>query len=191
MANPFPDIYPDAGWEADFESLGSFDLSPNGIYQVNVYDPVEMFRAIGNWRIIPDSDLYTLIRPHYVAQRDSNAGFTLFDFDQHKATAIACGTGNGSATIFTIPGKAVVGPTVKDDGTTVGSGNYSILVGTGADGEDQISFNVAPLNAHVITLDATEIRRRYTALYLTRKWSPRSTEADLRTISLEFIQKVA
>jgi hypothetical protein len=191
MANPFPDVYPDAGWEPDLESLGDTDMSPDGILQLNVYDPVELFRAVGHWKIIPDSDLYTLIRPHYLAQKDSNAGFGLFDFDPHAVSGIGCGVGNGSNVTFTIPAKSVTGQTVKDNGSTVSPSSYSILAGAGTDGQDQILFMTPPANTHVITCDATMARLYYTALYVTRKWSPRSTEADLRTIDLEFVQKVA
>jgi hypothetical protein len=191
MANPFPDIYPDAGWEISLESLGDIDFSVDGIAQIDTYDPAEPFHGIAHWKLLSGSDLDTLVRPHYASQKDSNVGFSIFDFDPHVVTALACGTGNGGTTIFTIPAKAVSGQTVKDNGAAVSGSAYTILAGTGADGEDQISFTVAPLNTHVITIDATSARRRYTVIYITRKWAPKHNEANLWILDLEFYEKVA
>jgi len=191
MANPFPDIYPDAGWEITLESLGDIDMSADGIPQIDIYDPAEPFHGIAHWKLLQGADLDTLVRPHYLAQKDSNVGFSIFDFDPHAATALACGTGNGVQTVFTIPAKEVSGATVKDNGAAVSGSAYTILTGTGADGEDQISFTSARANAHLITLDAASARRRYTVIYITRKWSPRHNEANLWILDLEFYEKVA
>jgi hypothetical protein len=192
MANPFPDIAPDGpdGWQPDLgdDDIGqALDISANGIVQINVYDNVEPFRGRGSWKLLGPTDRKS-IRDHHKANKASNAGFTLFDFFLLDHAALPCGTGNGTQTVFTIPAKATAGHTVKDNGSSVGG--WTILVGTGADGEDQISFTTAPLNAHVITCDVTAGRKRYTVLYITRKWSLRWVEGDIWAVALEFVEKL-
>jgi hypothetical protein len=195
--NPFPDIYPDgaSGWQPDLgDDIGeAIDISANGIVQINVFDFVEIFRAKGSWTILGPTDRDSL-RAHYIANRNSNTGFSLFDFFVLPYTGLACGTGNGSNKTFTIPGKATAGIVVKDNGSVVSASNYSIGVGTGADGEDQIIYNVgatAPVAGHLITCDVTGARKRFTVLYLTRRWSLRwSGEGDIWVVDLEFIEKV-
>jgi hypothetical protein len=197
MANPFPDIFPDGpdGWQPDLgDEIGeAIDISVNGIVQINVFDFVEIFRAKASWKVAGPSDRDS-IRTHYLANRSSNTGFSLFDFFVLPYTALACGTGNGSNKTFTIPGKATAGHVVYDNGGVVSASNYAISVGTGADGEDQIVYTVgatAPANGHLITCDVTAARKRFKVLYVTRKWSLRwSGEGDIWVIELEFIEKV-
>jgi hypothetical protein len=187
--NPFPDIAPDDKWEVDFESFREEDESPDGILQVNVYDAVELLRARAGWKILPQTDLVT-IRTHYKANKDSATGFTLFDFDTWPWTSVAIGTGNGSQTVFNLGAKEVQasGITIRDNGSPIGFS--ARLVGTGTDGQDQISLTSAPAAGHVLTADFTG-RLLYTVLYRTKVWSPRHVEADLYALDLEFVLKVA
>lgn len=190
MANPFPDIYPDGpdGWQPDLKELQARDLSPNGILQINAFDPVEQFFAKGSWKLLSGVEIGTTLRGHFTTNKYSTTGFSLFDYFIFPWTGLPCGTGDGVKTVFTIPAKQTSAQTVKDNGGAAGAN--TILVGTGPDGEDQISFTTPPANGHVITIDCTG-RRRFTVLYVTEVWSPRwSGEADIWIIELEFIEKV-
>lgn len=190
MANPFPDLFPDDGYEKDLESLGETDLSPNGILQLNVYDPVEQLRVTCRWRnFLPTPDLNT-VRAHYKAQKDSVAGYGFFDFDIIGHTALPCGTAIAGQTVFTIPAKSCSGTAVlRYNGVPTGAA-YALSAGTGTDGQDQIITTLAPGAGVVVSFDIESARRYYTMLYLTRTWSPRHTEADQWSLELQLIEKV-
>jgi hypothetical protein len=231
VANPFPDIIPDGadGWQPDLgqDDVGEeIDISPNGIVQINVFDAVELFHGLGSWKLLGPTDRDS-IRTHFKANKNSDVGFSLFDFFSLPHSALPCGTGDsgvntvtvtaggtgytsapavsfsggggsgaaatatisGNISVFTIPAKTTTVSAVYKNGGAPGS--YTILVGTGADGEDQISFTTAPITGDVITCDLSAGRKRYTVIYLTRKWSLRWIEGDIWSVTLEFQERLA
>lgn len=87
---------------------------------------------------------------------------TFFDYDETAQTAVAIGTGTGAQTVFTLNAREVRAAVFKVAGTITAA---TISVGTGALGEDQITFAAPPANATAITGDYTG-RKKYTVEYL-------------------------
>lgn len=85
------------------------------------------------------------------------SGFTAFDFEQIQIgspgyrPADALGTGDGATTVFTIRAKEVVAGTQIVYNNTVVVAGTTLGVGTGSQGEDQITFAAAPPGAKTVT----------------------------------------
>lgn len=99
------------------------------------------------------------------------AYFTFYDYDSLKHPKWQVGTGDGTAKTFIIPAKEstiyqVTGLNgVTNINYTLGA-DYTLGVGTGAEGEDQITFTVAPANGTKIYVELTKGRRRYTCEFV-------------------------
>ena len=72
-------------------------------------------------------------------------------------------TGNGSDTVYDLPGKSTSARTVYVDGSTMTPGgsayDYTFNADDGADGSDSITFNIAPAAGARITIDFAGLLR--------------------------------
>ena len=100
---------------------------------------------------------------------------TFYYYDQEENrrtwTEVYCGLGDGSTTIFDLPGKNTSGQSVFFNGALQGSG-YTILTGGGAESSDRIEFTSAPLAGIIITASFTgdlRIKCRFKEDKLTRR----------------------
>jgi hypothetical protein len=187
MPNVFPDILADTMTRKRTKFQKRLKREDGGL-QVNVPHPVEPFAFSGEWNTLSGVDLAS-ITDHFDA---NGAGtFTLFD-NARYVSSLQFGTGTGSTTTFTLPAKATSGLVIKKNGVTQTLGtHYAISVGTGADGEDQITFVTAPALNDVLAFTATSARRRHTVWYATQELQEEPVEADVWRVSIEFEEKVA
>jgi hypothetical protein len=77
--------------------------------------------------------------------------FVFFNFLETWRAGVACGTGTGALSTFTIPARAVRGETVYVAG--VPEDDYTLSVGTGTNGEDRILFDAPPALGLAVTVD--------------------------------------
>jgi len=95
----------------------------------------------------------------YTARRGSYEAFYFYtipateDFD-----GLYVDVGNGSTTIFDLPGKSTSAQSIYLDNVLQTTG-YSILTGGGAENADRVSFTSAPTAGQVITCDFTGYQR--------------------------------
>jgi hypothetical protein len=188
MANIFPEIEPDIcrrSWRGFEKMIEAADGSP----QFNV--PHAHLQALFHleWgSTLPIADRKTIV-DHWKAARASV--FTFFDFTTANGFAkVAIGTGNGAQTVFTLPAKSVAaaGLSVWIEATPWAS--YTLGAGTGAEGEDQITFASPPAVADVLYAAATTARRRHYGYWLTRQVDEEHVEADIWRLVLDFAEKV-
>jgi hypothetical protein len=79
----------------------------------------------------------------------------MYDFDITQSwQGLYVGIGNGTTTIFDLPGKTTSAQSIYLDGALQGGG-YSILVGGGTENADRVSFTSAPSANQIITVDFT------------------------------------
>ena len=189
MANRLPEIIPDVcrrSWRGFEEMLENADGSP----QFNF--PHEYLQALFRleWSSVLSIADRKLLVAHWKATR--GALFTFYDFNlDNGLDEISIGTGNGSQTVFTIPATQTTGRTIKKAGVVQAEGStYTYSAGTGPEGEDQVSFAVAPTSGQAITAAATGGRARYYGYWLTRQIDEVHVEADIWSLALDFAQKV-
>ncbi|MFP5247065.1 MAG: hypothetical protein ACLGH0_10265 [Thermoanaerobaculia bacterium] len=187
MANLYPDIYPNE-WLPEYERFQERDTSKAGQLQINSYDPVNQFTATATWNTLTRTQ-YDQLEDHWFSYAASS--FHLYDFFLHKQRGVYVATADGVTTVYTLPAKAVVSRLIKHNNITASS-QPSLLVGTGAEGEDQISYTAAtkPAAGVVVTLDAADARRKYECNYGNVRFRGRHREADVWIVEAEFIQKV-
>jgi hypothetical protein len=189
MPNLFPDIYPTI-WEPEFDRPSrEIDEARDGYAQINSYDPVDMLYAHGEWQTLTRAK-----RDQLKAHRDANVdrSFNLFDFWFSTVSALFVATADGTATVYTLPAKAVAGMVARHNGSVAGT-QPSLSVGTGADGQDQLVYTSGskPGAGVVVTFDAADARLYYEVLYRSARFPMRHRGADIFTVILDFIKKVA
>lgn len=92
----------------------------------------------------------------YLARYGSWEAFAFFDFDTRAYAGVSLGTGNGAATQFQMKARKTTNRTIyvnaiaKTEGT-----DYTIGSETGTDGQDKVTFTVAPGNGLAVTADYT------------------------------------
>jgi hypothetical protein len=95
----------------------------------------------------------------YIARSGAYEVFYIYDlallFD-HSFNHVGeyCGTGDGSTTVFDIPGRSTSSRTVYSDGVDVTS-DVSFLTGGGTSSSDRVQFSFAPIAGKIITIDFT------------------------------------
>jgi hypothetical protein len=113
----------------------------------------------------------------YMARKGASEAFYIYDFSLLPATSFNhvgeyCGIGDGSATIFDIPGKSTSSQTIYMDGVDETS-NVTILTGGGESNSDRAQFDVAaPASGNIITADFTgflRMRVRFAEDKMTRE----------------------
>jgi hypothetical protein len=101
------------------------------------------------------------VRQFWAANRTGTWYF--YDYDtEDVTTAQNIGIGDGSNKTFTVLARQISAYTVYDNGTPVSSSSFTVNVGTGPNGEDQVVFTTAPTSGHAITIIYTG-RLRYLA----------------------------
>lgn len=103
------------------------------------------------------------IDAHVLAQLGAGAQFDWFFWTVFHWLWVPVGTGNGSATVFTIPGKTVSNLQVFT-GTGTSVGVSSLSVGTGPLGEDVATLASAPANGVAVWANFSG-RRRFKVTY--------------------------
>lgn len=185
--NPFPDIYPTL-WEPDRERFQDRDSAKGGMLQINSYDPVKQFRARGRWDTLTRAQ-FDLIEDHWDSFAASD--FTLFNFFYRKFRDVFIAVADGTSTVYDLPGKEIVSPSIKHDLVVYGT-QPTLLVGTGADGRDQIQYTALskPGAGVVLTLSAADGRQAFEVNYVNTDFPDRHREADLWIVEAEFVEKV-
>jgi hypothetical protein len=186
MPNVFPDIYPTV-WEPDNQPAQESDFDARDAFlQINSYDPVDPLFMHAEWSMLSRTE-----RDQIKAHRDANKdrSFTLFDYWSSTVSALFLANGTGAATVFTLPAKSVAGLSVTVNGV-LAAPQPTLSAGTGTDGQDRITFSAAPANGAPIRWSATDARLFYEVLYRVVRWSPRHREADVWSVSIDFVQKV-
>ena len=188
MANLFPDIYPNE-WSPEYERYQERDAAKNGALQINSYDPVTQFSAKATWNTLTRAQ-YDQIEDHWSTCAAS--AFHLYDFFLHKQRGAFVAISDGSSLIYTLPAKSVAATRVIKHNNAAASSQPVLLIGTGAEGEDQIQYTsgTKPAAGVVITLDVPDARRKYEVNYGTTRFRGQHREADVWIIEAEFIQKV-
>ena len=104
-----------------------------------------------------------LIWQFYLDRSGMWNAFTFFYTRSDQYTKEYVGTGNGTTVLFNLPGKTTTSRILYVDNVVEGSGfNYGSANGT--DGEDTVTFDVAPLDGEKITFSFTgylKIRARF------------------------------
>lgn len=186
MANLFPDIWPEL-WEPDFIPFEDRDTSRSGALQINSYDPLNQLVARASWK--EDRPEYEQIEDHWFAHHAHD--FHLYEFLYRKLRGLFVAVADGIATVYTLPAKSVAGLSIKHNGVVAGT-QPTLLVGTGAEGEDQIQYTAPtkPAAGVVVTLDATNGRQKLEVNYEDALFPDRHFEATIKTVQLRFRQKV-
>lgn len=106
------------------------------------------------YNVISQSEEKTL-HDFFLARYGAWEAFAFFDFDSKAHTGISLGTGNGVTTVFQLKAKSTSARTVYVAGVPKTEGvDYTVSVGGGTDGQDQITFAAAPASG-AITADYT------------------------------------
>jgi hypothetical protein len=189
MANVFPEIEPDV-CRRSFRGFEKMIEAADGSPQFNV--PHSYLQTLFHleWGSTLSIANRKLIVSHWKTARASI--FTFYDWTlANGLDEISIGTGNGSQTTFTIPAKSTSGRTIKKAGVAQTEGvAYTYNAGTGAEGEDQVTFAVAPTSGQAITAAASSARRRHYGYWATRQIDEEHVEADIWRLVLDFVEKV-
>lgn len=183
-----PSIYPDTiaygGYETPQRSIQEQLLMASAKYQTNVVHPVKPRTFVISYPFLSETDQATL-RDFF----DANAAdeFYLFDFRARVYSTLVVGTGTGAATVFTLPGKETAGATFSVSGTP-SSPQPSLSPGTGAFGEDQITFTVAPADLAPITMAATGFRLRHLCKFDPPSYRDIWVEAQIVGLSWSLVE---
>lgn len=92
----------------------------------------------------------------FTARSGSWQSFTLYDWPARKWAGVYLGKGDASATVFNLRGKQTTGLKVYLNGIETTA--FTKQSGTGADGQDQITFNTPPGSFVTISSEFTGIR---------------------------------
>lgn len=114
------------------------------------------YNVIVNYKYITVADVKTLYE-FYMEMGGAYSSFYIFDYSEkllHTFTHVNayCGTGDGTTTIFDIPGKSTSAHTIYVAGVDTTSA-ATVLVGGGSSSSDRIEFNTAPTTSSIITID--------------------------------------
>lgn len=94
----------------------------------------------------------------YLDRKGAYEVFNFFDANSDNYEGEYVGTGDGSTTVFNLPGKSTSSRTVKIDGVSQTEGvDYTFSALGGTDGADEITFGSAPNEGEYITIDFTGI----------------------------------
>ncbi len=156
----FPDISPESV-QRTVVPFHRAEKAADGVPQF--FEPHPFMQQVWTvaWSILTQTERDD-IGAHYASYRSSF--FNFFDSLLRKITNRLVGTGNGIATVFTLPSKetGAAGLVVRVAGVVTA---VTLSAGTGPEGEDQITFALAPANGAEIRYDATEARARVEVFY--------------------------
>ena len=163
----FPDIQPSEGADAQVLSGAAWQQTASGVdFGVDLWAGRTKRYWRPAWQALSVDDEQTLREFH---ETNADNTFYLFDFDaRRKYSGVkADEEGTGSLDTFTLPGHTLstTGLTVYVGSTAVSAASWSLSVGNGTNGEDQIVFSAAtPADGSTVSADFTG-RRRYLARF--------------------------
>lgn len=103
-----------------------------------------------------------------------------FDWIATARNDNALGVGDGLEDTFTLPAKETTGWAIYDDATPkVKDVDWTLSVGTGANGEDQAVFGAPPLAGHAIAADVTG-RQLWLVRFVDSRWGRRLLPVNLK-----------
>ncbi len=91
-----------------------------------------------------------LLRNFLKNRRGKYEAFYIFQPNSPPETAFPIGTGDGGTTVFEIPFKSSVVSAAYNNGSSV---SFTQQLNTGSGGEDQVTYAVAPVAGHALTVD--------------------------------------
>jgi len=92
----------------------------------------------------------------FVARSGSYEPFVYFCQDPQRIYSPTIGTGNDSTTVFDLGAKSTAGLVIKVNGVTKTlTTDYTVSADTGTNGQDKITFGVAPTAGQAITASYT------------------------------------
>jgi hypothetical protein len=201
--NVFPDITPSI-CRRGYNLFQNRVQAADGSSQINVPHPViqYLFHLEYAGADLGEINLDTI--EAHIRAAGTVLGWTFFDFNVRAFQRTQIGTGNGTIKTFTLPAKSVAttGLVIDDNGVAKVNGtDFTLNVGTGAEGEDQITFGTAPLNTHGIFFTSNRsadvqgflqggCRARYFVNYVSTQFTPARIEADLYNLVIELEMKV-
>lgn len=156
----FPDINP-SWYRRPKTSFQERLRKGDGFWQINQLHDVDPRTFRIRWDVLDGTELLEL-EDHFAENKAQE--FAFFCFSHLPWTALAVGTGDDVKVTFDLPVKSVEGATVRFDGVAQPTG-WTILAGAGPDGQDQVTFDSAPGDGVVITLDTTSSRLLHTVIY--------------------------
>lgn len=110
-----------------------------------------------NYTALKEADSQ-LLWEFYMSVKGAYEAFLFFDFYVYSHVDHYVGTGDGSTTIFDIPGKSTSSQTLYINGNVITTG-FSYLVGGGDGDADRVSFTTAPAVGQTISIDFTGFLR--------------------------------
>lgn len=161
----FPNYKPEEGYRSGFIDNVKRTTSESGSTQIRDVWGVEKFWAEGTWNVTTAQA--RILKAFYDANKTIT--FDFFDFDDDQFTTENIGTGDGSNDTFTIPAKSTSGHLVYVDAVLKTlTTHYTISVGTGSKGEDQVIFEAAhkPGNGLAVTVTYVGLHR-YTVEFMS------------------------
>jgi hypothetical protein len=153
----FPDISPAYGYE-EIPEFHTLELGPTDgdFIQSRSKRDDPLYTFILTFTTMQASDVQTLYE-FYFSMKGKYGRFAFFSFDNRfPYTNINIGTGDASTVQFNLLAKSTSSRVVKVAGTTKTEGtDYTFGEGLGTDGQDRITFAVAPAAGTAITASYT------------------------------------
>ena len=149
----FPEVIPDYGYSF-YPRFKTTKLGPTDgdITQRRRMRSTTLYTAELSYKSLTSANERLLIE-FFETHYGDYSSFTFFDIVSRVYTGVSLGTGNGSTTVFTMDARDATDLTVNIDGSPTSA--YTQGDRTGANGQDQITFNSAPANNTVLTIDYT------------------------------------
>jgi hypothetical protein len=148
----FPEVKPSWGYacipQFKNERLGPTD----GDYtQRRRLRSIPLYLAKWTYESLSAADERTVME-FFEARSGGWDNFVFYDFDSLVYSGVSVGTGDGVTTVFTMAARDITDETVYVDGTPTA---VTVGVRAGANGQDQITFAIAPGDTLAITADYT------------------------------------
>ena len=130
----------------------------SGVEQRRQKQTYAKFDASLTYNALTEANFKTLWN-FYIARAGSFEAFYFYTIETTDWDGLFVGTGDGSSTIFDLPGKTTSSETIYNDGSAVLAADYTILVGGGTEDADRVQFDTAPAANDIITCDFTGYMR--------------------------------
>jgi len=124
-----------------------FDSGKEQSRQKNLYPKYDVTLT---YKVLSSADMQILWN-FYQARRGSYESFYFYSLESVQWNGVFIGIGDGSTTIFDIPGKSTNSNVIYASGLVVPASDYTITAGAGDCSSDQITFDTAPTLNTLIT----------------------------------------
>lgn len=124
-----------------------FDSGKEQSRQKNLYPKYDVTLT---YKVLSSADMQILWN-FYQARRGSYESFYFYSLESAQWNGVFIGIGDGSTTIFDIPGKSTNSNVIYASGLVVAASDYTITAGAGDCSSDQITFDTAPTLNTLIT----------------------------------------